>query len=38
MAVVRTPNVFSGPYLDRLAHLRKDPAAIAAALGPTRAH
>jgi NAD+ diphosphatase len=32
MAVVRTPNVFSGPYLDRVAHLRKDPAAIAAAL------
>jgi len=32
MAVVRTPNVFSGPYLDRAASLRKDPAAIAAAL------
>jgi len=32
MAVVRTPNVFSGPYLDRTAQLRKDPAAIAAAL------
>ncbi|HSW34885.1 MAG TPA: hypothetical protein VLH36_14845, partial [Steroidobacteraceae bacterium] len=26
------PNVFSGPYLDRAAHLRKDDAFIAAAL------
>jgi NAD+ diphosphatase len=29
---VRTPNVFAGPYLDRAAHLRKDPAYVAAAL------
>lgn len=29
---VRPPNVFSGPYLDRVAHLRKDPGALAAAL------
>lgn len=32
MAAVRNPNVFSGPYVDRAVHLRKDPAAIAAAL------
>jgi NAD+ diphosphatase len=25
---VRVPNVFAGPYLDRAAHLRKDPAAL----------
>jgi NAD+ diphosphatase len=31
-AVPRPPNVFSGPYLDRVAHLRKDDAWIAAAL------
>jgi len=30
---VRTPNVFAGPYLDRVAHLRKDAAFVAAALG-----
>jgi NAD+ diphosphatase len=29
---LRIPNVFSGPYLDRAAHLRKDEAFIAAAL------
>lgn len=29
---MRTPNVFAGPYLDRAAHLRKDPAYVAAAL------
>jgi NAD+ diphosphatase len=29
---VRTPNVFSGPYVDRAAHLRKDRSAIAAAI------
>ena len=28
----RPPNVFSGPYLDRIAHLRKDEAWVAAAL------
>ena len=34
---MRTPNVFSGPYVDRAAHLRKDPAAIAAALADPQA-
>lgn len=29
---MRTPNVFSGPYLDRAAHLRKDAASVARAL------
>ena len=29
---MRTPNVFAGPYLDRIAHLRKDPARVAEAL------
>jgi len=29
---VRKPNVFSGPYLDRSAHLRRDAAFVAAAL------
>ena len=29
---VRPPNVFSGPYLDRAAHLRKDPGFLDAAL------
>jgi NAD+ diphosphatase len=29
---LRKPNVFSGPYLDRAAHLRKDEAFVAAAL------
>jgi NAD+ diphosphatase len=29
---VRTPNVFAGPYLDRIAHLRKDAAWVASAL------
>jgi NAD+ diphosphatase len=29
---VHTPNVFSGPYLDRVAHLRKDAEFIAGAL------
>jgi len=29
---VRTPNVFAGSYLDRVAHLRKDTAYVAAAL------
>ena len=29
---MRTPNIFSGPYLDRAAHLRKDEAFVAAAL------
>ena len=29
---MRHPNVFSGPYLDRIAHLRKDAAFVAAAL------
>ena len=28
---MRVPNVFAGPYLDRAAHLRKDPAALAQA-------
>jgi len=37
MAAVRTPNVFSGPYVDRAAHLRKDPAAVAAALADPEA-
>jgi NAD+ diphosphatase len=32
-AVPRLPNVFSGPYLDRIAHLRKDTAFVAAAWG-----
>ena len=36
-AAVRTPNVFSGPYLDRVAHLRKDPAFLAAALADPEA-
>jgi len=31
-AALPIPNVFSGPYLDRAAHLRKDDAFIAAAL------
>jgi NAD+ diphosphatase len=30
--VNRPPNVFAGPYLDRLAHLRKDAAFVSAAL------
>ena len=30
---MRIPNVFSGPYVERAAHLRKDPAFLAAALG-----
>jgi NAD+ diphosphatase len=30
---LRIPNVFSGPYVERAAHLRKDPAFLAAALG-----
>jgi NAD+ diphosphatase len=30
---VRSPNVFSGPYLDRVAHLRKDAAFLVSALG-----
>jgi len=29
---VRTPNVFAGPYLDRIAHLRKDATWVATAL------
>jgi NAD+ diphosphatase len=29
---LRIPNVFAGPYLDRMAHLRKDAAFLAAAL------
>jgi NAD+ diphosphatase len=29
---VRTPNVFAGPYLDRIAHLRKDAAWVSTAL------
>jgi NAD+ diphosphatase len=29
---LRKPNIFSGPYLDRAAHLRKDEAFVAAAL------
>ena len=29
---MRPPNVFAGPYLDRAAHVRKDAAALAAAL------
>jgi NAD+ diphosphatase len=29
---VRPPNVFSGPYLDRVAHLRKEPGFLEAAL------
>lgn len=29
---MRNPNVFSGPYLDRLAHLRRDAAFLASAL------
>jgi NAD+ diphosphatase len=32
LTLVRTPNVFAGPYLDRAAHLRKDAAYVAAAL------
>ncbi len=34
----RRPNVFAGPYLDRLAHLRKDDAWVAAALADPRTH
>jgi NAD+ diphosphatase len=30
---VRSPNVFSGPYLDRVAHLRKDATFVVSALG-----
>ncbi len=30
---MRSPNVFSGPYLDRVAHLRKDAAFLASARG-----
>lgn len=30
---MRDPNVFAGPYLDRVAHLRKDAAYLAGALG-----
>jgi NAD+ diphosphatase len=30
--VPRPPNVFAGPYLDRIAHLRKDAAFVSAAL------
>jgi NAD+ diphosphatase len=30
---LRDPNVFAGPYLDRVAHLRKDAAYLAGALG-----
>jgi NAD+ diphosphatase len=30
--VPRPPNVFAGPYLDRIAHLRKDAAYVSAAL------
>jgi NAD+ diphosphatase len=30
---LRDPNVFAGPYLDRVAHLRKDAAYVAGALG-----
>ena len=33
----RSPNVFAGPYLDRLAHLRKDEAWLEAVLGSGRA-
>lgn len=29
---MRDPNTFAGPYLDRIAHLRRDPAFVAAAL------
>jgi NAD+ diphosphatase len=32
LTLVRTPNLFAGPYLDRAAHLRKDAAYVAAAL------
>ena len=35
--VPRPPNVFSGPYLDRVAHLRKDEAWLAAALAADEA-
>jgi NAD+ diphosphatase len=35
--VPRPPNVFSGPYLDRVAHLRKDEAWLAAALATDEA-
>ena len=31
-SLVRRPNVFAGPYLDRAAHLRKDPGFLDAAL------
>jgi len=34
---VRPPNVFAGPYVDRAARLRKDPAGIAAALADPQA-
>ena len=34
---VRPPNVFAGPYMDRAARWRKDPAAIAAALADPQA-
>jgi len=34
---VRPPNVFAGSYVDRAARLRKDPAAVAAALADPRA-
>jgi len=32
MAAVRTPNVFSGPYVDRIAHLRRDVGFVDSAL------
>jgi len=35
--VPRRPNVFAGPYLDRVAHLRKDPAWVEDALHSERA-
>lgn len=34
---MRPPNVFAGPYVDRAARLRKDPAGYAAALADPRA-
>ncbi|MEY2930608.1 MAG: hypothetical protein RL033_1357, partial [Pseudomonadota bacterium] len=33
----RPPNVFSGPYLDRISHLRKDPGFVAEALASAAA-
>lgn len=35
-SLVRAPNTFSGPYLDRAAHLRKDSAQVNAALADPR--